>query len=237
MGFMCQIYEGAIKDEQSGSLSTYFYDQPTTDKRRSRYIYPTAAGGLKIVNMVELFANTGFEAFASVEGKGLAFVYPREYPYRVLVWDADLMGIEETQRILLSLYVIADFDTEYGLGLVKEALSSIVRPLPLPVFSMVLLIDITDSQLSDPHLVYPQPHHGASGTRDRTRAYPCIMANLAPNHLGCFASNVAVGSDACIRVRVGGRRSRRHSILTSASLIPAGASRQVDRGCEDYRFE
>ena len=75
----CQIYEGKIKDEQAESLSTYFYDQPTTDKKRNRYIYPTATGGLKIVNMVELFARTGFEAFVAVEGKGSAFVYPREY--------------------------------------------------------------------------------------------------------------------------------------------------------------
>jgi UDP-glucose:glycoprotein glucosyltransferase len=80
MGFMCQIYEGRIKDAQTESLSTYFYDQPTTDKRRNRYIYPTVAGSLKIVNMVELFARTGFEAFASVEGRALAFVYPRECP-------------------------------------------------------------------------------------------------------------------------------------------------------------
>jgi hypothetical protein len=72
---MRQIYEGKIKDDQSGAMSTYFYDQPSTNQRRNRYIYPTAAGSLKIVNIVEMFARTGFEAFV-YGGKG--FVYPGE---------------------------------------------------------------------------------------------------------------------------------------------------------------
>jgi hypothetical protein len=56
-------------------MATYFYDQPTTNPRRSRYIYPTAAGSLRIFNVVELFKRTGFEAFALGEG----FVYPRTF--------------------------------------------------------------------------------------------------------------------------------------------------------------
>ncbi|KAF8164188.1 UDP-glucose:glycoprotein glucosyltransferase-domain-containing protein [Mycena galopus ATCC 62051] len=90
-----------------GVIENYFYDLPTSSARRNRYIFPASgpgAGGaeLRIVNLPEVFGRTGFRVAPGT------FVYP-----------------PETERIPLTMYVVADLDTEAGLGLVKEALSSI----------------------------------------------------------------------------------------------------------------
>ncbi|KAG6918623.1 hypothetical protein DXG01_013034 [Tephrocybe rancida] len=104
--FQEKIYSGKITDEQEGlndTLATYFYDQPTTSLRRNRYIYPTGApGSLRVFNLVDLFARTGFRVAPS------AFLYP-----------------PETTVIPLTIYVVADLDSLEGLKLVKEALLSI----------------------------------------------------------------------------------------------------------------
>ncbi|KAJ7785207.1 UDP-glucose:glycoprotein glucosyltransferase-domain-containing protein [Mycena maculata] len=94
------VYGGKISDETTG-ISTYFYDLPTSSLRRNPYIFPPS-GELKIVSVPELFARTGFRAAPAT------FVYP-----------------PETEQIPLTVYVVADFDTEGGLGLLKEALVSI----------------------------------------------------------------------------------------------------------------
>jgi len=46
--------------------------------------------------------------------------------------------VAETEQIPLTVYVVADFDTEGGLGLVREALKSIVRPVLHPAVSSCL---------------------------------------------------------------------------------------------------
>ncbi|KAF7307809.1 hypothetical protein MKEN_01141000 [Mycena kentingensis (nom. inval.)] len=99
--FQESIYGGKITDETSGSLSTYFYDQPTTSLRRNRYIFP-ASGDVRVVNVPDLFKRTGFRTTPST------FVYP-----------------PGTEQIPLTMYVVADFDSEDGLGLLREALLSI----------------------------------------------------------------------------------------------------------------
>ncbi|KAG7448716.1 uncharacterized protein BT62DRAFT_965246 [Guyanagaster necrorhizus] len=97
-----ELYEGKLVDDNGGSVSTYFYDLPTTQKTRNRFIIPSnAIGGVRIYNLPELFVRTGFDA-----GPG-AFVYPPE---------------GETP---ITLFLIADFNTEDGLELLKSALMSI----------------------------------------------------------------------------------------------------------------
>ncbi|KAK0458728.1 UDP-glucose:glycoprotein glucosyltransferase-domain-containing protein, partial [Desarmillaria tabescens] len=93
-----ELYEGKITDDSSASISTYFYDLPTTQKTRNRFI--DAIGSLRIYNLPELYARTGFGA-----GPG-AFIYPPE---------------GETP---ITLFLIADFNTEEGLELLKSALTS-----------------------------------------------------------------------------------------------------------------
>ncbi|KAJ6586424.1 glycosyltransferase family 24 protein [Mycena vulgaris] len=99
--FQEALYGGKISDETTGSIATYFYDLPTSSLRRNRYIFP-ASGDLRVVDVPDLFRRTGFRVTPST------FVYPAETP-----------------QIALTMYVVADFDTEAGLGLLKEALLSI----------------------------------------------------------------------------------------------------------------
>ncbi|KAJ6562664.1 glycosyltransferase family 24 protein [Mycena capillaripes] len=95
------VYGGKLSDETTGGISTYFYDLPTSSVRRNRYIFP-ASGDLRIFNVPDLFRRAGFRVTPST------FIYP-----------------PETEQIPLTVYVVADFDTEGGLGLLKEALTSI----------------------------------------------------------------------------------------------------------------
>ena len=69
------MYKGELRDEDHAeSISTYFYDLPTTAKRRNAYIHPSAqVGSLRIVNLPELIEGNGLES------KPGAFVYPGEY--------------------------------------------------------------------------------------------------------------------------------------------------------------
>lgn len=41
-------------------MSNYFYDLPTTSKRRNQYIYPSGSSPLRIFNLHDLFAQTLF---------------------------------------------------------------------------------------------------------------------------------------------------------------------------------
>ncbi|KAF8954770.1 hypothetical protein BDZ97DRAFT_1908037 [Flammula alnicola] len=95
-----KIYEGTLSDANKGErMSNYFYDLPTTSKRRNRYIFSSnAAGSVRILNLPEVFGKT-----LSVSRLRLA----------------DFESISE------SLYVVADLDSEAGLSLIKEALTSL----------------------------------------------------------------------------------------------------------------
>nr|GAT58270.1 predicted protein [Mycena chlorophos] len=99
--FQEMIYSGKITDENSAEIPTYFYDQPTTSRRRNQYIFP-ASGEVRLVNMPELLRRTGLNV------KRSAFVYPAE-----------------TELIPLTMFVVGDFDSSDGLALLHEALLSI----------------------------------------------------------------------------------------------------------------
>ena len=68
------MYKGELRDEDHAeSVTTYFYDLPTTAKRRNAYIHPsTQVGSLRIVSLPELIEGNGQES------KPGAFVYPGE---------------------------------------------------------------------------------------------------------------------------------------------------------------
>ncbi|THV04765.1 glycosyltransferase family 24 protein [Dendrothele bispora CBS 962.96] len=96
-----QIYEGKLTDANNETISTYFYDLPTSSHRRNKYIIP-AQGDLQIFNLPEIFERTDFRDHAS------AFVYP-----------------PETEIITLTIYVVTDLNKKEGLELMREALVSI----------------------------------------------------------------------------------------------------------------
>ncbi|KAK7462762.1 killer toxin resistant protein [Stygiomarasmius scandens] len=96
-----QIYEGKLSDANNETISTYFYDLPTSVQRRNKYIIPTQAE-LQIFNLPEIFARTRFRDHPS------AYLYP-----------------SETEVIPLTIYVVTDLNKKDGLELVKDALLSI----------------------------------------------------------------------------------------------------------------
>ncbi|KAF9530297.1 UDP-glucose:glycoprotein glucosyltransferase-domain-containing protein [Crepidotus variabilis] len=93
-----KVYEGTLSDaEKPESMSNYFYDLPTTSKRRNRFIF--ASGHLKITNLVTLFEKTRFRVSS--------YVYP-----------------PGSNNVTQTTFVMADLDTDDGLALVREALLS-----------------------------------------------------------------------------------------------------------------
>ncbi|KAI0696066.1 glycosyltransferase family 24 protein [Cytidiella melzeri] len=100
-----KVYLGELSDDDSGRMSTYFYDLPSSSKRRNKYIFPSttsgATGDLKIVNLMDLVEKSQFP-FSSG-----SFLHP-----------------PESQRLNATTLVIADLDSEDGLALVKEVLQS-----------------------------------------------------------------------------------------------------------------
>ncbi|OSD04995.1 glycosyltransferase family 24 protein [Trametes coccinea BRFM310] len=97
-----KVYKGELTDDDAGSISTYFYDLPTTAKRRNTYIHPTKkAGSLRIFALPELIEKNGLNSTAG------AFIYP-----------------VDSEQVLLTTYIVADLDSEDSRQLMKEALKS-----------------------------------------------------------------------------------------------------------------
>ncbi|KAJ7078310.1 glycosyltransferase family 24 protein [Mycena belliarum] len=95
------LYGGKLTDETTGNIATYFYDLPTSSPRRNRYIF-TAPADLRIVDAPALLRRAGYHVAPGT------FVYP-----------------QTAEQIPLTMYIVADFDTEAGLELLHEALLSI----------------------------------------------------------------------------------------------------------------
>jgi UDP-glucose:glycoprotein glucosyltransferase len=61
-----QVYSGKLTDDSVESMSNYFYDLPSSTKRRNRHIIPgSAPGSLRIFNLPEIFSQTDFKTSAS----------------------------------------------------------------------------------------------------------------------------------------------------------------------------
>ncbi|TCD67335.1 hypothetical protein EIP91_000256 [Steccherinum ochraceum] len=108
-----ELYADTITDDDSASMSTYFYDLPSSLKRRNKHIFPSKkTGSLKILSLPDLNARFGLPLS---EG---AFVYPKAA-------DREDEESEKEADIPISTYVIADLDSQGGKKLVREALESL----------------------------------------------------------------------------------------------------------------
>ncbi|KZT24849.1 glycosyltransferase family 24 protein [Neolentinus lepideus HHB14362 ss-1] len=101
-----KVYIGEITDADAESVSTYFYDLPSTAKRRHSLIYPAVStsnkpGSLQIRSLPEVFARAG--KYIDIEG----YLHP-----------------PGDSHLPLTTYAVADFDTPEGLALIKELLQS-----------------------------------------------------------------------------------------------------------------
>ncbi|OSX61274.1 glycosyltransferase family 24 protein [Postia placenta MAD-698-R-SB12] len=103
-----KIATGKLTDEELPNISTYFYDQPTSAKRRNAYIYPSGkTDDLQIFSLLDLVGKNGFPRQSE------SFVYP-----------------PESERVSLTTYIVADFDTKEGISLVKEVLTAVTSSYP-----------------------------------------------------------------------------------------------------------
>ncbi|KAI0314345.1 UDP-glucose:glycoprotein glucosyltransferase-domain-containing protein [Amylostereum chailletii] len=103
--FQEHLYEGSLTDDNIGDVSVYFYDLPTSYKKRNRHVIPSGPPSeTRIFSLPAIFDNTGFSLSHT------AFVYP------------------EVERAPSTLFIVADLDTEDGLGLVQFALTFLASP-------------------------------------------------------------------------------------------------------------
>ncbi|KAF9648458.1 glycosyltransferase family 24 protein [Thelephora ganbajun] len=98
-----QLYLGTLSNDIA-DMSVYFYDLPTSRKRRNKLVYPSGMlSNAQLTSLPQLFEVTGFKAKA---GSYLQYPECKDTP-------------------LVTSYVIADFDTEDGLSLLREAVESL----------------------------------------------------------------------------------------------------------------
>lgn len=59
--YMEQVYRGLLTDEilKEKGLGNHFYDLPTTNKQRNRYIFPKNRTDLRMLNMPEVLHKAG----------------------------------------------------------------------------------------------------------------------------------------------------------------------------------
>ncbi|TFK19735.1 hypothetical protein FA15DRAFT_759842 [Coprinopsis marcescibilis] len=109
--FMEKVYRGQLTDDilRNEGLGNHFYDLPTTNRKRNRYVFPKTRADVRIVNLGEVGERVG------VVGAG-GYVYPK-------------VNAEEKERDapVLSVFVLGDFDAEGGRVLAAEALKSTER--------------------------------------------------------------------------------------------------------------
>lgn len=106
-------------------MATYFYDLPSSSKRRNKYIYPTttklnSVGDLRIVNLMDVYQASEFPITSG------SFIHPREYDTTCVSRTKTDMHKAASQRLNVSTIVVADLDSNDGLELVKAVLQSLV---------------------------------------------------------------------------------------------------------------
>ncbi|KAI0042052.1 glycosyltransferase family 24 protein [Auriscalpium vulgare] len=99
------MYAGTLSEESTPTISTYFYDLPEAHTRRNPHIVPsTNAGGARMISTRILQQHTGFR-FGDE-----SFIY------------------SPAEQVPSSIYLVADLDTEEGLGMVQTALTFLESP-------------------------------------------------------------------------------------------------------------
>ena len=109
-----------ITDADADNIENYFYGLPTTMKRRNRHVVPAGNGdGVRVASLPTLHKQAGLSTSLAM------FIYPRKAISNSLKSLAD--GDAVSEQVPLSIYVIADLDTEDGLSTVRAALAFSVR--------------------------------------------------------------------------------------------------------------
>ncbi|BEI94341.1 uncharacterized protein CcaverHIS019_0608000 [Cutaneotrichosporon cavernicola] len=111
------------------SISTFFYDLPTTGKRRNKVILPSPDNELRAVSVLDVF-----EDEAAVLAK--QFIYPKE----------------ATRATPLSIWIVGDLDSKDGHALLEGALRNIDREGSATRVSFVHVPNEASKNLPGPRL-------------------------------------------------------------------------------------
>ncbi|KAI0028565.1 glycosyltransferase family 24 protein [Vararia minispora EC-137] len=126
-----QLYSGVMDDSTLKDPSVYFYDLPTSFKRRNHYVIPSGNPiDITMFSLPEVFDKTNLEA------PGM-FVYP-----------ADLS--KDNKRVPCSMYLVGDFDQEGGFAALQYALIFLATYSPRSRISFVHNPSISKGA-SEPH--------------------------------------------------------------------------------------
>jgi len=104
-------------------MSVYFYDLPTTAKRRNRYVYPSSkAGSLKIFDMPEILEEVG------IDRTSIDYLTPRKHFRRISEWlqSAEFILTGEVEFVPLTIWVVGNFDDPTHVDLLREAALAMV---------------------------------------------------------------------------------------------------------------
>ena len=135
------MYGGKLENDESIDMSVYFYDLPTTSKRRNKYVYPSPqAGSLEVFNIPGLLEDVG------IDRNELQYLYPSEYwgllaPMFLLIFRLSV-GKGQDTLVPLTIWIIADLDDPEHAELLKESLKALVRRFML---SIATLHELTSS--------------------------------------------------------------------------------------------
>lgn len=123
-----------MKEADTDNVSTYFYDIPTTYKKRNAHVFPAPPlHPLRIVNLVEIFSSVDPELAWSpfIEGGQFfrspwLFVWLQQADsFTLLPVVSQVEGAQDTAA-LVTMYIVADLESTEGRELVRAALNFVV---------------------------------------------------------------------------------------------------------------
>ena len=120
-----KIFTGKIplEDSDSINMSTFFYDLPSTLKRRNKYIYPAPGENIRVIPLPDLYLEANITETAG------SFVYPGESSSLIFT-SSDrvanrLQESESESSPPISISIIGDMDSEDVLVLFEQLLASV----------------------------------------------------------------------------------------------------------------
>jgi len=84
--FQGEVQSGRLRNTPDLDMSVYFYDLPSTPKRRNRYLFPDETSPLRVHRLDSLFTGAGYE-----------------YPYKDLIDPGKFLAILREMLLPLSL--------------------------------------------------------------------------------------------------------------------------------------
>ncbi|KAF8309108.1 hypothetical protein DL93DRAFT_2217500 [Clavulina sp. PMI_390] len=134
-----QIYNGKLQDSDELDMSVFFYDLPSTVKRRNKYIYPSSkAGSLKVFDLPLLFDQVALDRAT------LDYLYPSDeevVPFTIwIVGDLDEPGhVDLLREAALAMNTTTSFRLGYIHAPTSDAHPGAVSVKPVDLEAQAIL--------------------------------------------------------------------------------------------------